>query len=40
MYNGGQPGARVTLTSYPGETANVIGRLWVARGANYVTVTA
>jgi parallel beta-helix repeat protein len=36
---GGNAGAPVTLTSYPGETATVVGRFWVARGADYVTVS-
>jgi parallel beta-helix repeat protein len=36
---GGRSGAPVTLTSYPGQTATVTGRLWIAQGANYVTVT-
>ena len=37
--NGGSPGAPVTLTSYPGEIATLTGRLWIAQGANYVTLT-
>ncbi len=36
---GGQIGAPVTLTAFPGETATVVGRMWVARGADHVTVT-
>jgi len=36
---GGRRGARTTLTAYPGETATIVGRLEVVRGANYVTVT-
>lgn len=36
---GGLAGTPVTLTSYPGERATVMGRLWVAQGADYVTVT-
>jgi parallel beta-helix repeat protein len=31
--------ASTTLTSYPGETAKVVGRFWVKQGANYVTVS-
>jgi hypothetical protein len=30
--------ARVTIRNYPGEKATVVGRFWIARGANYVTV--
>jgi Right handed beta helix region len=37
--HGGVAGAPVTITSYPGETATLVGRLWVASGANQVTVT-
>ncbi len=36
---GGTGGAPITLTSYPGETATVVGRMYVVEGANYVTVT-
>jgi len=36
---GGEMGSPVTLTSYPGETATITGRLWIAKGANDVTVT-
>jgi Right handed beta helix region len=36
---GGYPDARVTLASYPGQTATIAGRLYVVEGANYVTVT-
>ena len=35
----GTSGAPITLTSYPGETATVTGRMYVDRNANYVTVT-
>jgi parallel beta-helix repeat protein len=35
---GGNAGAPVTLTSYPGERAKLVGRLWLAKGADYVTV--
>jgi hypothetical protein len=36
---GGRPGARVTLTAYPGETATIVGRFEIVEGADYVTVT-
>ncbi len=36
---GGSAGAPVTLTSYPGQTATIVGRMQVVEGANYVTVT-
>ncbi|HTX10912.1 MAG TPA: right-handed parallel beta-helix repeat-containing protein [Solirubrobacteraceae bacterium] len=36
---GGSPDARVTLASYPGQTATIAGRLQIIEGANYVTVT-
>jgi hypothetical protein len=35
---GGTAGSPVTIRSYPGERARVVGRLWVARGADYVTI--
>jgi parallel beta-helix repeat protein len=35
----GSAGAPITLTSFPGETATIIGRMWVPQGADYVTVT-
>ncbi|HEX7058769.1 MAG TPA: right-handed parallel beta-helix repeat-containing protein [Solirubrobacterales bacterium] len=31
-------GSRVTLRNYPGEEATLTGRLWIAAGADYVTV--
>jgi parallel beta-helix repeat protein len=34
---GGAPGAPITLTRFPGETAKVVGRVWVAKGADHVT---
>jgi hypothetical protein len=37
---GGNPGAPVTLTSFPGdERPTVVGRMWLARGADWVTVS-
>jgi parallel beta-helix repeat protein len=36
---GGSPNAPVTLTSYPGERAKVIGRFYVPKGSNFVTVS-
>ena len=35
---GGGAGAPVTIRSYPGERARVVGRLWIARTADYVTI--
>ena len=35
---GGRRGARVTLTAYPGETATIVGRFEIVKGADYVTV--
>jgi parallel beta-helix repeat protein len=37
---GGRAGAPVTLRSYPGERARVVGRLWIARTAGYVTISS
>ena len=37
---GGQPGAPVTIRSFPGERAQIVGRLWLARTADYVTVAS
>ncbi len=37
--HGGTAGAPLTLTSYPGETAQLAGRLWIAQGSDNVTVT-
>jgi hypothetical protein len=39
MARGGRPGARVTLTAYPGETATIVGRFEIVKRADYVTVT-
>ncbi len=36
--HGGSAGAPITLTSYPGERATIVGRFWIAEGSNYVTV--
>ena len=36
---GGTPGSPVTLTSYPGETATIIGRLWVTKQASDVAIS-
>ena len=35
---GGSARSPVTLRSYPGERARLIGRLWIAEGADHVTV--
>ncbi len=37
--HGGGAGDPVTLTAYPGEQARVVGRLWIAQGADHVTVS-
>jgi parallel beta-helix repeat protein len=39
MGEGGEAGAPVTLTSYPGERAKVVGRFYVPKNSNYVTVS-
>jgi parallel beta-helix repeat protein len=39
MGRGGAAGAPVTLTSYPGERAKVVGRFYVPKGSNFVTVS-
>ena len=36
---GGGRGARVTLAAYPGESATIVGRFEIVKGADYVTVT-
>jgi parallel beta-helix repeat protein len=36
--NGGEPGRPLTLRSYPGEVATLIGRLVIQKTANHVTV--
>src|SRR5262245_53685534 len=36
----GAPGDPLTLTSYPGERAKLVGKLWIAEGADYVTVSS
>jgi parallel beta-helix repeat protein len=35
---GGNANSPVTITSYPGERAKLLGRLWLAKGADYVTI--
>lgn len=35
----GHEGAPVTITSYPGERAKLIGRLWIPRTGDYVTIS-
>lgn len=35
---GGRPDARVLIRSHPGETATLEGNVWVARGADHVTL--
>ena len=40
MTVGGRPGAPVTIRSYPAERATIDGRLWIARGADHVVVSA
>ena len=39
MTQGGTASAPVTLTSYPGERAKIVGRFYVPKGSNYVTVS-
>jgi parallel beta-helix repeat protein len=36
--HGGSSDAPVTISSYPGERATLVGRLWVDQGADHVTV--
>jgi len=36
---GGAPGAPITLTSYPGERATVVGRVYIPSGSNSVIVS-
>jgi parallel beta-helix repeat protein len=36
--HGGTAAAPIVLRSYPGERAQIMGRLWVPRGSDYVTV--
>ncbi len=36
--HGGTASAPITLTSYPGESATVVGRIYVAEGADYTTI--
>ena len=37
--HGGRPGARITLRSYPGERAKLVGNVEVMSGADYVTLS-
>jgi parallel beta-helix repeat protein len=37
---GGSAGAPVTLTSYPGERATIVGKFWIADSANFVTIAS
>jgi hypothetical protein len=39
LRHGGSAGAPMTVTSYPGQTATILGRLYVAEGADYTTFT-
>ncbi len=36
---GGSAGSPVTVRSYPDERASVVGRLWIAKGADFVSVS-
>jgi hypothetical protein len=36
----GAPGAPLTITSYPGERATVVGKLWITDSADFVTVAS
>jgi parallel beta-helix repeat protein len=36
--HGGRPGARITLRSYPGQTATIRGRLYIPPGSDFVTI--
>jgi len=36
---GGKPGDPIALRSYPGERATIIGRIYLARGAAYTTIS-
>ncbi len=36
---GGTAAAPIMLTSYPGQTATIVGRIYVAEGADYTTLT-
>jgi Right handed beta helix region len=39
LRSGGTADARITLTSYPGERATLVGRFWVTRTASNVTIS-
>jgi hypothetical protein len=36
----GAAGAPLVITSYPGERANLVGKLWIVEGADFVTVAS
>jgi parallel beta-helix repeat protein len=36
--HGGITGQPITYQSYPNQTATIVGRLWIANGANYLTL--
>jgi hypothetical protein len=36
----GAAGAPITVTSYPGERARLLGKLWITDGANFITVAS
>lgn len=38
--HGGAQGAPITLQSYPGERARVVGRFYIPRGSDYVTIAS
>jgi hypothetical protein len=39
-HHGGAPGAPITIRSYPGERAKLVGIIYLAQGSNYVTLSA
>ena len=38
IVRGGRAGAPITLAAYLGQSATIVGRFWIARGSDYVTV--
>ena len=38
IIKGGVAGAPIIYESYPGQTATIVGRLWIAQGADYLTI--